>query len=59
MKNRYDLAGREMSRETKDQNGNTVHASYAAYDETQNVSTHLEKIISTNGTLKNYKTRYV
>ena len=56
---RYDLAGREMSRETKDANGNTIYAAYAAYDECQNVSMHVEKLKSANGTLKSYKTRYV
>ncbi len=56
---RCDLAGREMSRETKDQSGSTVHAAYAAYDEAQNVSMHVEKLKSANGTLKSYKTRYV
>ena len=47
-----------MSRETKDANGNTVHAAYAAYNEAQNVSMHVEKLKSANGTLKTYKTRY-
>ena len=55
---RYDLAGREISRETKDVNGNTVHSAYAAYDECQNVLMHVEKLKASNGTLS-YKTRYV